>query len=81
MSQNFRLFLVSHASVRNFRIFLLMYLGSPTQTSATRYRAAGTVSGRVKNRYCFYYLGPVPVFVPLLAVLFSLTSEVTGCDA
>ena len=27
MSQNFRLFLVSNLSVRNFRIFLLMYTG------------------------------------------------------
>ena len=29
MSQNFRLFHVSNLSVRNFRIFLLMYTGSP----------------------------------------------------
>ena len=28
MSQNFRLFHVSNLSVRNFRIFLLMYTGS-----------------------------------------------------
>ena len=28
MSHNFRLFYVSNLSVRNFRIFLLMYLGS-----------------------------------------------------
>ena len=31
MSQNFRLFHVSNLSVRNFRIFLLMYTGSPCQ--------------------------------------------------
>ena len=30
MSQNFRLFLVSNLSVLNFRIFLLMYPGSPS---------------------------------------------------
>ena len=29
MSQNFRLLNVSNLSVRNFRIFLLMYTGSP----------------------------------------------------
>ena len=34
MSQNFRLFHVSNLSVRNFRIFLLMYTGSLTPTAA-----------------------------------------------
>ena len=44
MSQNFRLFHVSNLSVRNFRIFLLMYPGSPTGqtvTSATAGRRDG----------------------------------------
>ena len=34
MSQNFRLFHVSNLSVRNFRIFLLMYTGSMPARSA-----------------------------------------------
>ena len=34
MSQNFRLFHVSNLSVRNFRIFLLMYPGSLTKCAA-----------------------------------------------
>ena len=36
MSQNFRLFHVSNLSVRNFRIFLLMYPGSLTDNSSTK---------------------------------------------
>ena len=46
MSQNFRLFHVSNLSVRNFRIFLLMYPGS---VSVRRSGSAGTLvalSGR-----------------------------------
>ena len=35
MSQNFRLFHVSNLSVRNFRIFLLMYTGSLDIASTT----------------------------------------------
>ena len=35
MSQNFRLFHVSNLSVRNFRIFLLMYTGSLTAACAS----------------------------------------------
>ena len=34
MSQNFRLFHVSNLSVRNFRIFLLMYTGSPSHNQS-----------------------------------------------
>ena len=34
MSQNFRLFHVSNLSVRNFRIFLLMYTGSAARSRA-----------------------------------------------
>ena len=42
MSQNFRLFHVSNLSVRNFRIFLLMYTGSPTGVERDgRGRSAG----------------------------------------
>ena len=36
ISQNFRLFLVSNLSVQNFRIFLLMYLGSVPLKGASR---------------------------------------------
>ena len=37
MSQNFRLFHVSNLSVRNYRIFLLMYTGSVLRQQATQY--------------------------------------------
>ena len=48
MSQNFRLFQVSNLSVRNFRIFLLMYTGSTINTRLRdgklgKYRPTGEV--------------------------------------
>ena len=44
MSQNFRLFHVSNLSVRNFRIFLLMYTGSPSQRLRTKTCKTETLS-------------------------------------
>ena len=52
MSQNFRLFHVSNLSVRNFRIFLLMYTGSlapSCRASATGRRVYPRVRVRVRG--------------------------------
>ena len=45
MSQNFHLFHVSNLSVRNFRIFLLMYTGSVAWTRGVITREAAVLAG------------------------------------
>ena len=47
MSQNFRLFHVSNLSVRNFRIFLLMYTGRATPAHSSAQFGRGTHTRRV----------------------------------
>ena len=49
MSQNFRLFHVSNLSVRNFRMFLLMYTGSQTARPPSAVCANGQRYGRSRK--------------------------------
>ena len=51
MSQNFRLFQVSNLSVRNFRIFLLMYTESLTAADGAACQPAG--SGQTYRDICW----------------------------
>ena len=53
MSQNFRLFHVSNLSVRNFRIFLLMYTGSSTSRPHRWGEADDTVNWFTKTNDFF----------------------------
>ena len=50
MSQNFRLFHVSNLSVRNFRIFLLMYTGSVSRLSAAKWPVNGWLASTRPGR-------------------------------
>ena len=77
MSQNFRLFHVSNLSVRNFRIFLLMYPGSPSQsrrqkTGVTRCSLIDLLS-KVNLRY-----GAKFVFFIIIAVHFAVSTGRVG---
>ena len=74
MSQNFRLFRVSNLSVRNFRIFLLMYTG--TESESNRRWALDEVtpdfeSGAVTD--C-EYSRVIPLTIPLTSSAWSIVS-------
>ena len=53
MSQNFRLFHVSNLSVRNFRIFLLMYTGILTSANSPVWRRKSTCHQGVQEVYLY----------------------------